>query len=181
MDSEGKTEDDEWLNPDWDAAIDRQLELEGWQKGQEPKHELVQRFTYFCAVMAKLHLDMADQKWSADEVLLRQPYEAMVLGAEFLAAWSNRDAAFFEDLARVALIEAGTRRLAGDCIERAVIEIASELWTKEKGNPTRDEVMQEAKRRGIKPGNWSKTFKRCHLDFLKGRKRGRPSTKMEKP
>lgn len=177
MDSEAKTEDEEWLTPDWDAAIDRQLELEGWKKGQEPKHELVQRFTRFGAVMASLHLDMADQKWSADEVLLRQPDAAMVFGAEFLAAWRNRDASFFKDLARIALIEAGTRRLTGDCIERAVIEIASELWTKDKGNPTREEVMREAKRRGIKPGNWSKTFKRCCLDFLKGRGRGRPTEK----
>ena len=181
MNSEAEREDDEWLTPDWDAAIDRQLELEGWKEGQEPKHELVQRFTYFCAVMGNLHLDMKDQKWSTDEVLLRHPDEAMRLGAEFLAAWRNQDAAFFEDLARVALIDAGTRRKTGECIERAVIEIASELWTKEKGNPTKAKVMQVAERRGIKPSNWSKTFKRCHLDFLKGRKRGRPKTKMEKP
>lgn len=175
------TEEDEWLTPEWDAAIDRQLELEGWKKGQEPKHELTQRFVRFCAVMGNLHRDMADRQWSVDEVLLRQPDAAMMFGAEFISAYLNRDNAFFTDLARVALIEAGTRRLTGDCIESAVIEIASELWTKDKGNPTREEVMQEAARRGVKPSNWSKTFKRCHLDFLKGRRRGRPTKKMEKP
>lgn len=159
------TEEDEWLTPEWDAAIDRQLKLEGWAKGQEPKHELVKRFTLFCALMENANQDLVD-------------HAAKGFGAEFIAAWCNRDAAFFKDLARVALIEAGTSRLHGDCIERAVIEIASKLWTKEKGNPTREEVMQEAKRRKINVGNWSKTFKRCHLDFLKGRGRGRPPKKM---
>lgn len=168
MDSEAKTENDEWLTPDWDAAIEHQLELEGFKKGQEPKHALVKRFTLFCASMENVNQDLVD-------------HAAKVFGAEFIAAWCNRDADFFADLKRVALIEAGTRRLPGDCIERAVIEIASELWTKERGNPTREEVMQEAARRGVKPGNWSKTFQRCHLDFLKGRRRGRPTKKMEKP
>jgi hypothetical protein len=161
MDCEAKTEEDEWLTPEWNAACERKNDLEGWQNGQEPKHELVKRFTDFCTLMGNANQDLVD-------------HAAKFFGAEFIAAWCNRDAAFFTDLARVALIESGKRRLDDKCVELAVINIATKLWTKEKGNPTREEVMKEATRREIKVGNWSKTFKRCHLDFLKGRGRGRP-------
>lgn len=170
-------EETEWLSPEWDAAIERKCDLDGWPKGKEPKHELVKRFTMLSSILECDDQELKQGQWTRDVVLTHAPYQSMILGADFIAAWQNHDFGFFQDLARVAVIQSGARKHAGDPIESVVIGIASELWTKEKGNPSREDVMLEAKKKGLKVGNWSKTFKRCHLAFLKGRGRGRPSKK----
>lgn len=91
-----------------------------------------------------------------------------------LLAWLNRDSSFFEEFARVEVIASGKRSKRDSVFYELVIETAFDLYTPEKGNPSQEEVIQAVKEKGVYVADWTKAFKNCRLDFLKGRRRGRP-------
>lgn len=69
------------------------------------------------------------------------------------------------------------RTVKGVTQQERLIDIAHELWYKDKYNPTRESVIQALKDEGIhiRDKDPSKTFKLCKLEFLKTTKcRGRP-------
>lgn len=96
------------------------------------------------------------------------------VAAEFVIRFLNNDFEYFEEVARLLAIRGGKRGGKRNLPMGArLIAAAEHLKFKLERNPTREELKDEAKRQGIKVGDWTKTLKDCKLDFLKGR-RGRP-------
>ncbi len=104
--------------------------------------------------------------------------EIQVCGQAVLRAWLNKDNSFFQALARRANIYFGPRSSGSSLKELEVIKIAQELWHDGLRNPSRKQVKETAKERGIKISekDWPGYFVRCNLEFLKDQ-RGRPKKK----
>lgn len=169
-------DDEEFLSPGWDAATERLLELQGLRSSARPRHKLVEQFdqaSWFLEANVECEDAMA-----AAEYWGRFPFADW--GERFFEAWLKNDVAFFEDLARVSRTLAGIHKadkIAGDAVELMVLRAAYDLAERLRRDPSRDEVMAECQRLGIRVGHWGKTLKRCKLDFLKGATRGRPKAK----
>lgn len=108
------------------------------------------------------------------------PVDFASWGRLFFMAWIGQKVDFFEDLARVSRTLAGGHKadlIGPAALELRVLWAAYVLSERLRRDPSRDEVMEECQRQGIRVGHWGKTLKRCKLDFLKGASRGRPRVK----
>lgn len=169
-------DDQEFLSPGWDAAIERMLDLEDLRPSARPRHDLVEKFRLAATCLYHCSLDAEPMKGAA--YWADFPFDEW--GQLFFNAWLKNDAAFFEDLARVSRTMAGIHKadkIDGDAVELMVLRAAYDLAERLRRDPSRDEVMAECQRLRIRVGHWGKTLKRCKLGFLKGASRGRPKVK----
>ena len=161
--------------PEWEPAVQLLGEMQIRRGGGETRHESVKALEMQFWCVQELHgRARNDREWTREEVLSVAPQAVENAGVEVLLAWLNNDFAFFEEFARVEVIASGKRSKRDKIPYEEVIDTAWDLCTPEKGNPSREEVKQAVEAKGVVVSDWTKAFKKCRLDFLKGRPRGRP-------
>lgn len=160
----------------WFDALWRMLELSELRPTALPKTSAVAKFRR-AAEIVRIHLSFECIRQSPPS---SPPVDFASWGRLFFIAWIGQKVDFFEDLARVSRTMAGIHKadkICGDAVELMVLRAAYDLAERLRRDPSRDEVIEECQRLGIRVGHWGKTLKRCKLGFLKGASRGRPKVK----
>jgi len=174
----------------WNAAFEHLKILREKRQGTPKRDGVREIFHALCLVRAQVKLIALFNSQSprrlrfveqhppfVTEHMERFKREVDACGRAVLLAYANDDVKFFDELARLAKIELGSRRKKNLTNEEVIIDIAIELWRDWNGNPSRESVKCAAEKAGVKirPKDWPIYFKRCKLDFLKSYKgAGRP-------
>lgn len=174
----------------WDAAFDHVKILREKRHGTPKRDDVRETFHALGMVRAQVKLIALSNPKNprcvrfvkqhppfVTEHIERHKREIDACGRAVLHAYANDDVKFFDELARLAKIELGSRRKKTVTNEEVIIDIAIDLWWEWNENPSRESVKCAAEKAGVKirPKDWPSYFKRCKLDFLISSKgAGRP-------
>ncbi len=176
--SEMESGDNEGHGPEWGPAVQLLHEMQIRRGGGETKHESVKALEMQFWCVQELHERARNDKaWTREDVLSVAPQAVENAGVEVLLAWLNQDVKFFEEFARVEVIASGKNSKRDAKPYELVIETAFDLYTAANGNPSREVVIEAVKAKGVTVSDWTKAFKNCRLDFLRGTRRGRPKNR----
>jgi hypothetical protein len=169
-------EEAEIRGPEWDAAVQRMLDLQA-RLETEPRNLVLKAFWSRWQCLESV------MSWQKSSKLPEMDWPSMPLrnetGDAVLNAYLNGDIDFFRDIVRMMENKAGENRTSKWIKGIQVIQIAFDLCNPETGNPSREQVIQSAEKSMVNVADWSSMFSDCCLGFLKYERepRGRPKKK----
>lgn len=99
-------------------------------------------------------------------------------GEAVINAWMKFDVDFFKEFARRLEIASGKRSNTDlPPLYETIIKTAFDLVSKERGNPTKQEVKAAVQKLGFNNVDWTKAWKKCRLTFLPDDGEGRRKMK----
>lgn len=179
--NEGQDGDVAWDGPKWEPVIVRWLELVTNRTGGETAHPRLRELEI---EWSKIAISRKHETLTLTPLEIAQRFDAIFdTGEAVINAWLAADDKFFDEVARKLRIQRGdTPKKKERPVEETVIEIARDLHLANKRNPTFRELKREADRLGLVVGDWGKTLKATHLDFIEGiPRRGRPKGRNKSP
>ena len=159
-------DEDGWHGEEWEPAIQLLNELEARRFGAENAHPIGRELEHRWGAIWYLR-ERADSDLTLLEAVNFCP-AIMEAGAAVINAWLKFDVAFFKELARRIETASGNRK-KGELppLYETIIDTAFNLFTRERGNPTKQEVRAAVEKLGFQGIDWTKAWKKCRLTFLK--------------
>jgi len=167
-------DDDGLHGEEWEPVIELLWEMEKRRFGGGNSHPVGSKLELRWTCISDLRNE-ADSAltWSETVVYSEAIREA---GTEVINAWLRADVEFFKEFAR-RLENASVVRREVDAsgkrsqvkmtpVYETIINTAFGLVSKERGNPTKQEVRAAVEKEGLIVGDWTKAWKKCRLTFL---------------
>jgi hypothetical protein len=167
MNTEKTTLDDEegWHGEEWETVVQLWHEMETRRLGGENAHPIGSQLEL---PWTAIWLTRNKSEYPLTPAETVDYFRAVVdAGTAVINAWLECDVDFFKEFARRLEIASGKRKLSElPPIYETIIETAFGLFSKEKGNPTKQQVRAAVEKLGFKGIDWTKAWKKCRLTFL---------------
>ncbi len=165
--------DEGWHGEEWETVVELWHEMEKRRLGGGNAHPIGSQLEMRWQCIWMLREKSEAPLTPAESV---DYFRAVVdAGTAVINAWLKCDVDFFKEFARRLEIASGTRSNHDlPPLYETIIGTAFGLFSRDKGNPTKQQVRAVVEKLGFKGVDWTKAWKKCRLTFLPdGDKSGR--------